>query len=120
MSTFLLDANISPKIGKFLHADFGFDVASILGRGLGQIPDEQVITIAKQEQRVIITFDKDFGEAYYLRERGTIGIITLSLSDQRTERVREVLGRFFRTEARHIELGTSLVILEETRVRIVR
>jgi predicted nuclease of predicted toxin-antitoxin system len=120
VSKFLLDANISSKIGDFLQADFGFDVESILGRGLGQIPDEEVIAIAKREQRVIITFDKDFGEAYYLRDRGTIGIITLSLSDQRTESMRQVLIRFFTTEAQHIDLDISLVILEETRVRIMR
>src|SRR5512144_2177385 len=37
---------------------------------------------AKREQRVIVTLDQDFGEIYYLRERGRVGVLVLRLRDQ--------------------------------------
>lgn len=41
MSAFLLDANLSPKLARFLTATFGFDVESLLALGLGHLPDTE-------------------------------------------------------------------------------
>ena len=117
MSKFLLDTNLSPKLIHFLESEFHFDVIQII---IPSIPDEEVIKLAKKEKRVIITFDKDFGEAYHLREHGKVGIIALRLSDQRTEIVINTLQRFFASEAENIDLDTALVIIDDTRIRIVR
>lgn len=42
----------------------GFDVRSIQ-EDLPGIPDEEVIRIARSEERIILTFDKDYGEIIF-------------------------------------------------------
>ena len=77
MSKFLLDANLSPETREYLDKTFHFDTIDLLTEGKSDFSDDQVVDFAKNEHRVIITFDQDFGEIYYLKERGSIGAIVL-------------------------------------------
>jgi predicted nuclease of predicted toxin-antitoxin system len=52
---FLLDANLSPRVARFLVEQFQLDVTSLQGQGLGELPDHEVIRLARQQGRVIIT-----------------------------------------------------------------
>lgn len=117
MSKFLLDVNLSPQTGAFLRETFAFDVVR---SAPPELPDEEVIAHAKREQRVIVTLDQDFGEIYYLRERGRVGVLVLRLRDQTVASVNRVLAAFFHTQAPTIDLDTSLVVLDEHQVRVVR
>ena len=118
MSKFLLDVNLSPETGAFLRKTFAFDVVRSTPP---ELPDEAVVDLAKREQRVIIiTLDQDFGEIYYLRERGRVGVLVLRLRDQTVASVNRVLAAFFRTQAHDIDLDTSLVVIDEYQVRVVR
>jgi predicted nuclease of predicted toxin-antitoxin system len=119
MPPFLLDANLSPETTSFLVAAFGIDVTDLMSRGLSHLRDIEVVELAKREGRVIITFDLDLGEIYHRKERGRLGVIMLRLNDQTIEAVNSVLDRFFRTQAATIPLERSLVVIDETRVRIV-
>jgi len=120
VSTFLLDANLSPLTAEHLVETHGIDVIHVRDRRPGTIPDEEIVALAKTEGRVIITFDTDFGEIYHLRERAAIGVIILQLRDQTVEAVHRVLDQFFRENAGTIALDTSLVVLERDKVRVVR
>lgn len=118
MTKFLLDASLSRRLAAELRAVLGLDIDRLSERGLATVSDADVVALAKQEQRVIITFDKDFGESYYLRERGTIGVIILRLPDQRRMAVRDILYRFFTNFAAQTALDGLLVVVEQDRVRI--
>jgi predicted nuclease of predicted toxin-antitoxin system len=83
-------------------------------------PDEEVVARAKHEQRVIVTLDQDFGEIYYLRERGRLGVLVLRLRDQTVASVNRVLTSFFQAQAHNIDLDTSLVVIDEHQVRVIR
>ncbi|MBU7042136.1 MAG: DUF5615 family PIN-like protein [Theionarchaea archaeon] len=37
--------------------------------------DEEVLTLAIEQNRVIITLDLDFGEIFHFHERGRVGIM---------------------------------------------
>jgi predicted nuclease of predicted toxin-antitoxin system len=116
---FLLDANLSPLTREYLAATIGFDVVDLLSSGRHGLRDAAVVALAKEQGRVVITFDLDLGEIYHRYERGTLGVIMLRLEDQTVESVNDVLDRFFRTQAQTIALDRSLVVLEAHRVRIV-
>ena len=115
----LLDANLSPETRQHLTEAFGFDVIDLITERKATLSDAEVATVAKQENRIIVTFDRDFGEIYYLKERSKIGVIVLRLEDQTVESVNQALDAFFSGAARDIDLATSLVILEENRARII-
>lgn len=89
MVKFLIDENISPKTQKFL-AELGFDVTILKTRG---ISDEEVVTQAIEQNRVIITLDLDFGEIFHFDERGRVGIIVLRIVPPTVENINAVLER---------------------------
>lgn len=81
--------------------------------------DEEIVGFAKKEKRIIVTHDLDYGEIYYLKERGNIGVIMLRIKDQTTPSVLQRVSRFFSsTRFQSMDLSKSLVILTEDRVRI--
>lgn len=119
MSAYLLDANLSPQTGVFLNETLGLDVVHQRDVLPGSPTDQEIVSFAKLHHRVIITFDTDFGELYYFREGGTVGIIQLQLRNQTVEGVNRVLSHFFSNLVAHIELDTSLVTIEEHQVRVI-
>lgn len=117
MPKFLLNANISPETASFLR-NLGFDVKCLLEENLGTITDEEVVSLAKKEGRIIITFDLDFGQIYHLREQGKVGIIVLRLKDQTVESANAALEKFFKDfEGKEEQLKQVLLVIEEKRYR---
>jgi predicted nuclease of predicted toxin-antitoxin system len=119
MPPFLLDANLSPETRAFLVASFNLDVTDLVSLGLSHMRDVDVVELAKREGRVIITFDLDLGEIYHRKERGRLGVTILRLADQTIESVNNVLRRFFQTQAATIPLERSLIVVDESRIRVV-
>lgn len=62
---FLADENIPVPVVQLLRAG-GLDVESIAELSPG-VPDEQVLSYARKQNQIIITFDRDFGELVYHR-----------------------------------------------------
>lgn len=79
--------------------------------------DSDVVTIAKSEGRVLITFDLDFGEIYF-RAGEPLGVIIFRVPNQTIEAVNHTLGAFFAPVAGGIDPDHSLVVIEPNRVRI--
>ncbi len=118
MSKFLLDANLSPETSEYLVKTFDLDVIDLISEDKATLKDNEVVKLAKRNNRVIITFDLDFGEIYHFKEKGKLGVIVLRLENQTVESVNKVLYKFFKTQAKSVDLDNSLVILEEDKVRI--
>lgn len=78
---FLLDANLSGETARFLVAEFGFDCYDRISAGLGHLPDEDVVSRAIAEGRVIITWDTDFGEFFHRTSQSHAGFIQLRIRD---------------------------------------
>jgi predicted nuclease of predicted toxin-antitoxin system len=122
VTAFLLDANLSPKIARFLATEFGYDVLSLQLLGLGELPDHDVLRRARLMRRVIITLDRDFARFAEQITRPPVGIIYLDLPNslRYTPEIKLILGEFFRIHAPIIELEHSLVVITENEVRISR
>jgi predicted nuclease of predicted toxin-antitoxin system len=121
-ASFLLDANLSPKVGRFLTRQLQLDVVSLQGKRLGQLPDHEVVRMARSTGRVIITLDGDFAEFFYRTSRPDIGIIYLDLPNplRTNPEINRLLAAFFRQHAEGVDLDHSLVVITEHEVRIVR
>ena len=121
MARFLLDANLSHKVGRFLARELQLDVISLQGKRLGQLSDHEVVKMARSEERVIITLDRDFAEYFHRATRPDIGIIYLDLPNSlRTNpNINRILETFFRNSAHGIDLEHSLVTITGDEVRIV-
>ena len=113
-----MDANLSPLTAEFLR-NLNFDAVSILEQKLHYLSDEEVVKKAKREARIIITFDRDFADLWYFREKGKIGIIHVRTKNQTPENVNEILRRFIENPKPSINLNNKLTVVKETGFRIV-
>ncbi|MCC6944940.1 MAG: DUF5615 family PIN-like protein [Thermomicrobiales bacterium] len=120
MSRFLLDANLSPKVARYLSRTLQLDVKSLHVAGLASLPDRDVASMAKRENRVIITLDSDFAEQYGRLPPG-VGIIYLNLPGtlRFVSDINRILYAFFTEHAETVELERSLVILTGDTVSIL-
>jgi predicted nuclease of predicted toxin-antitoxin system len=74
MARLLANENVPAAVVAALRAD-GHDVAWMQEAGAGST-DEQVLDLALAEGRILLTFDKDFGELAFLRGlNATPGVI---------------------------------------------
>jgi len=120
MISFLADENISPQSADHLEA-LGYPCRSLRRDGPRGLSDAEIIALAKIEERVILTQDLDFGEIYYLTEKGEVGILVLRLRYQTVEAVNAALERFLRSAVLDEKtLRRSLVVVSEAWYRVYR
>lgn len=82
---FLVDECTGPAVAAWLH-DQNHDVLSVFDQAKG-MADDDVIQKAFDEQRIVITNDKDFGDKVYRDGRLHSGVILLRLEDERPARL---------------------------------
>ena len=122
MISFLLDANISPKLGRFLEIRFGLTITSTEPQQLGLLTDHEIIKIARSTGSVIITLDQDFANYFLRTKRPRLGVIYLDLPNElrRTPEIKRLLSTFFTDDAATIDLKRSLVVLTDSQIHIHR
>ena len=95
----------------------GHDVL-VVAETMRQAKDHTVLTRAADEQRILITNDKDFGELVFRQGFSHHGVLLLRLKDDssanRVRVVKAVLGQYGDL------LKTNFLVASETQVRIRR
>jgi predicted nuclease of predicted toxin-antitoxin system len=113
---FLVDECTGPAVARWLrqrnHAVF-----SVYEQARG-MEDDQIIQKAFDEDWILITNDKDFGEKVYRDRHPHRGIILLRLDDERTRSKIDALQSLLKDYAERIP--ASFVVVTETRVRFAR
>jgi predicted nuclease of predicted toxin-antitoxin system len=115
---FLADAGISPRTVDHLN-ELGHDAVHVRTLGLQRASDEVVAARARDDSRVLVTFDLDFGDVLAVGVLDKPSVIILRLSDQRAEPVNQRLAIVVAERSRELESGT-LVLVEDTRYRVRR
>ena len=110
---FLADENFPLESVKFLR-NKKVDVVSVQEIAPGA-KNGEVIRLARKEKRVLLTFDKDFGEWAY-RKRGAVGIVLFRLTRFTEEEVALlVLERLPKIKE---NLHRSFTVVESDRLRV--
>lgn len=79
---FLLDANVELRLATFLIAA-GHDVKTITHDYPSALSDQEVLSLAVQEKRILITNDRDFGELIFRQHQPHTGIILFRLKNSK-------------------------------------
>ena len=105
---FLPDESAEFRIAAFL-TNQGHDVKTIVQGYTPGLPDSEVLVIARYEQRILITNDRDFGELIFQQNLPHSGVIyfRLGLASTADEKIAR-LDRLLRTHADR--LGRFLVV----------
>ncbi len=110
---FLVDECAGPTLASWLQEQ-GHDVFSVYEQARG-INDEEVLRIAVENERILITVDKDFGEKIFREKRPHHGIILLRLKDERSKNKIAAMERLLANYA--LRLSGQFVVVTDTQVR---
>ncbi len=113
---FLVDECTGPAVARWLR-EHGHDVFSVYEEARGS-DDDAIVRKAFDEDRILITNDKDFGERIYREGYLHRGVVFLRLGDERAEVKIETLRRLLETYADR--LANQFVVVSQTRVRFAR
>jgi len=111
---FLADENVSGLIIKRLR-DLGFDVFSIAQDSSG-ITDQEVLKIADEDNLILITEDRDFGELVIRQRLHICGVILIELDRLSTSGEADRVGKC--VAGNREQLTGNLVVIEPGRIRI--
>lgn len=93
----LANENI-PKSTIILLRQNGIDITAI-AEGYSGISDVQVLQMAEEQERIIVTFDRDYGELIFQKKlHFTIGLIYLRFIPQKPSEPAEILMNIFKRE----------------------
>lgn len=107
-------------MGKFTEqaiADQGHDVVAVRDVDPA-MPDEAILELARQQRRVIVTMDTDFGEMVFGEGSATEGIVLLRTDDAASAEKARILSVIIRGHAG--ELVGAFTVFARGRVRIHR
>jgi predicted nuclease of predicted toxin-antitoxin system len=115
---FLADMGVATRVTEWLRRA-GHDVRHLRDEGLYRLPDGDVFRKAAAEQRVILTFDMDFGELFALSGERQASVILFRLHNTRSDHLVERLSVVLRESSRALEQG-AIIVVEESRHRVRR
>ena len=113
---FLLDVCAASRSMHAALTDLGHDVSSALERD-PKAADEDVLALALQEQRILITEDKDFGELVFVRRLPhpcIVRFVDMRIAEK-VAAMRELIERY--ADAMH---EGALIVVTQDRVRVRR
>lgn len=113
---FFCDQNITVETTEFLHRQ-GHDVSSTRDVGLAEAPDDEVLAFAIKEDRVLLTYNADFGDIRLFPIGTHAGIIRLRIAEQTSEVLHPVLLSSLADLAGR-DLSGKLVTVTKTAIRI--
>jgi predicted nuclease of predicted toxin-antitoxin system len=113
---FLVDECAGPAVARWLR-DQGHEVFSVFDEDRGA-DDDVVLQRAWDEDRILITIDKDFGDKVYREQRPHRGVILLRLDDERAANKLATLEQLLAGYAD--QLAGQFVVVTATKVRFAR
>lgn len=114
---FLADENIPSSLVKALR-DAGHKVKDLKEEHLFGIRDREVIALARKENLIILTYDKDF--LHYIQlHQPKVGMIILKFKNQQPKKVIPVVLSFIKSPLSQ-KIENALCILSEEFVEIRR
>jgi len=113
---FLVDECTGPTVAEWLRNQ-KHEVFAVFEEARG-MDDDDIILKALEENWILITNDKDFGEKVYRDGRLHRGIILLRLEDERSQSKIQVLSRLLKIYPDR--LSNTFVVVTEKQVRFAR
>ena len=108
---FLADMGISPRTVAFL-ASLGHDAVHLHEQGLHRLPDPEILEKARNEKRILLTHDLDFGELISAGGARLPSVVVVRLRNMQPDRVSRYLQDTIAGHESLLEEGAILSVAE--------
>ena len=115
---FLADMGVSLSVTNWLRSS-GHDISHIAELGLKRLPDQDIFEKAIFENRIILTWDLDFGEILAHSRGKVVSVILFRLNNTTSRFVIRRLSVVLPDAERSLLVG-AIVVVEDARHRIRR
>lgn len=113
---FLADMGVDPRIVDWLRGQ-GHDAVHLREQGLHRASDTAIFAKAIAEDRVVLTFDLDFGEILALAGTAVVSVVLFRLNNTRSSFVQQRRASVLATDTEALQKG-AIVVVEDGRHRV--
>ena len=113
---FLADMGVSMRVVEWLR-EVGHDAVHLRDEGLHRLPNGDIFQKGFVEQRIVLTFDLDFGEILAASAGQVVSVVLFRLHDTRSEHVSERLKTVLSQSSDDLLRG-AIIVVEEGRHRV--
>jgi len=113
---FLADMGISPQSVAFLQG-LGYEAVHLHAQGLNCFEDSAILGKAREEGRILLTHDLDFGELIAASGAKLPSIVVFRLRDMRPKRVNRYLESIV-SEHRELLAQGAIISVTEGQIRV--
>ena len=113
---FLADMGVSMRVVEWLR-QIGHDTVHLREERLHRLPNGDIFKKGFAENRIVLTFDLDFGEILAGSAAAIVSVVLFRLHDTRTEHVIERLNCVLEESGSDL-LSGAIIVVEESRHRI--
>jgi predicted nuclease of predicted toxin-antitoxin system len=113
---FLADMGVSQQVTEWLRAN-GHESVHLRDEGLQRLPNGEIFQKAGREQRIVLTFDLDFGEILAASGGQAISVILFRLRNTRTDFVIRRLNDVLNDSSADLSRG-AIIVVEDGRHRV--
>lgn len=113
---FLADMGVDIRVVEWLRGE-GHDAVHLRELGMHRAEDDAIRAKALAEDRIVVTFDLDFGTLATLAQDQAARVVLFRVSNARLSRVIERLGVVL-SAAEDALARSAVVLVEDTRLRI--
>ncbi|MEX2262408.1 MAG: DUF5615 family PIN-like protein [Bryobacteraceae bacterium] len=112
---FLVDMALSPQVAHFLRTE-GHDAAHASELSLNKAPDEEILQLALEQGRVVITADLDFPRLLAIMRTNGPGLILLRGGNYSEAESLQCVRRVLMV-VDHAEMPRSIVVVDHEKIR---
>jgi predicted nuclease of predicted toxin-antitoxin system len=113
----LVDQDVYAATARFL-LDLGHDVITVASIGLSRAQDQEILRVAREQNRILVTRDRDFGNLVFVKALGA-GVIYLRVLPSTLNAVHAELEKVLSLHSEQ-ELTHAFVVVEPGGHRIRR
>jgi len=113
---FLADMGVSQRVVEWLRTN-GHDAVHLRDEGLHRLPNGEIFHKAEREERIVLTFDLDFGEILAACAGEIVSVVLFRLRNTRTEFVIRRLEDVLDGSSEALVEG-AIVVVEDGRYRV--